>query len=97
MSTVTPDARPPFSIRRMRRADGAGVTHIIARDGFTIIATVNHDRDGIAENLGAAPELLEAARGVYDPAEHAHEQGGGRDCFICRVLAGAIAKAEARQ
>ena len=60
MEVLTPDARPPWSVRRMKN----GPTHIVARDGFTIIATVNHDVDGNAEKLAATPDLLRAAKMV---------------------------------
>lgn len=53
---VTPDARPPFSVRRTPGSP----THIVTRDGFTIIATVNRDQDGIAEQMAAAPSLMGA-------------------------------------
>lgn len=84
---VTPDARPPFSVRRMKRADGAGVTHIIARDGFTIIATLHHDREGVAESLAAAPDLLFALkRAVSVAAEAARAWDADNDSRVGKLL-----------
>ena len=82
MEILTPDAGPPFAVRRMP----SGPTHIVARDGFTIIATINQDVVSNAETLAVAPELLEAAR------EAAVLSTGA----LRRKLDAAIAKAEGK-
>ncbi len=57
---ATPNASPPFAVRRMLN----GPTHIVARDGFTIIATVNHDEGEVAEKLAASPDMAAALQAL---------------------------------
>ena len=81
---ITRDAGTPWTVRRMSN----GPTHIVARDGFTIIATVNRDRDGIAEMLAASPELLDMARRMHD-GDHRSAISGAKvlPCKECDFFA----------
>jgi hypothetical protein len=96
-TTLTPDPRPPFSVRRIR----SGPTHILGRDGWSIIATVNRDEeDGNAEKMAAGPELLEALRTLRDECDamqgpELRESGSPWKGLMQRADA-AIAKAEGR-
>ena len=52
---------------------------------------ISEEQMANARLISAAPDLLEACKGVYDEHEHDHAP---RQCFVCDKLAAAIAKAE---
>lgn len=79
---LTPDARPPYSAREMT-GSGGQVLHVIARDGFTIVATVHAGLDA-ARQLAAAPDLLAACETALD-----EWPPGEAKCALCRRASGA--------
>ena len=64
---------------------------IQAPDGNVALVNLARASDADARLIAAAPDLLEACKGVYDEHEHDHAP---RQCFVCDKLAAAIAKAE---
>lgn len=90
-NSFTDPGTPPYDQAPLRQVYGVegGVVVGIAR------IERNHTEEGQANArlIAAAPDLLEACKGVYDEHEHDHDP---RPCFVCSRMAAAIAKAEGR-
>ncbi len=76
---------------KIRAADSALChVHSFTEDG----GLPTEEESANARLIAAAPELLEACKGVYDEHEHDHDR---TTCWVCTKLRAAIAKAEPKK